>query len=286
MNYIAAVNSFWDSATLNPLSTGQVSLYFALLHINNRSNWTEWFTAPNQVLSILTGLSRSGISKARNELRQRGIIDFRERGTKATLYKLLTIANSTQDSVQNSAQNSNQNSVQDSAQNGSTLYKHKQETKTKTKKKDTNVSKESGCGDDAALPEKQSGVRELFEYLWSLYPEKKGKAAVSESKKAEIAKAGKEQMERAIDRYKTEFEKDKSWRKPQYGSTFFNGGYVDYLDANFSPSERIEEPKTKGKNGFHNLEEHGYDYNEMMWNITRSQIDNVQEEAGENCGHE
>lgn len=88
MNYIDLINSFWDSATTNPLSTGQVSLYFALLHVCNRSYWTEWFAAPNQVLSVLTGLSRSGILKARNELKQRGLIDFRERGTKATYYKL------------------------------------------------------------------------------------------------------------------------------------------------------------------------------------------------------
>ena len=114
MNYIAIINSFWDSATTNPLSTGQVSLYFALLHICNRSNWTEWFAAPNQVLSVLTGLSRSGILKARNELKQRGLIDFREKGTKATLYKVLTIANSTQVSVQDSTQNG----VQIGTQNG------------------------------------------------------------------------------------------------------------------------------------------------------------------------
>ena len=79
MNYISAINSFWDTAALNPLSTGQVSLYFALLHVNNRSNWTEWFTVPNQVLSVLTGLSRSGILKARNELKQRGLIEERKR---------------------------------------------------------------------------------------------------------------------------------------------------------------------------------------------------------------
>lgn len=120
MNYISMINSFWDSATTNPLSTGQVSLYFALLHVCNRSNWAEWFQAPNQVLSVLTGLSRSGILKARNELKQRGLIDFRERGTKATLYKV-TIANSTQVSVQNSAQNGMQDGVQNSVRNGSTL---------------------------------------------------------------------------------------------------------------------------------------------------------------------
>ena len=97
MNYISLINLFWDSAMTNPLSTGQVSLYMALLHVCNRSNWTEWFQVPNQVLSVLTGLSRSGILKARNELKQRGVIDFKERGTKATLYKI--IAESKQVSV-------------------------------------------------------------------------------------------------------------------------------------------------------------------------------------------
>ena len=113
MKYLSVINSFWDSATTNPLSTGQVSLYMALLHVCNRSNWAEWFQAPNQVLSVLTGLSRSGILKARNELKQRGLLDFRERGTKATLYRII-IANSKQESVQDCMQNG----VQDCMQNG------------------------------------------------------------------------------------------------------------------------------------------------------------------------
>lgn len=36
MNYIAEINSFWDSTILNPLSTGQVALWFGLMHINNK----------------------------------------------------------------------------------------------------------------------------------------------------------------------------------------------------------------------------------------------------------
>lgn len=141
MNYIDLINLFWDSATTNPLSTGQVSLYFALLHVCNRSYWTEWFAAPNQVLSVLTGLSRSGILKARNELKQRGLIDFRERGTKATYYKL-TMLNSNQESIQtsvhiaNSTQDGVQNSTQDGVQNGSTLYKTKDKRQDKDKNKD------------------------------------------------------------------------------------------------------------------------------------------------------
>ncbi len=120
MKYISVINAFWDTATTNPLSTGQVSLYMALLHVCNRSNWTEWFQAPNQVLSVLTGLSRSGILKARNELKQRGLLDFRERGTKATLYRI-TMANCKQESAQDSNQNGVQGSKQDSVQNSGTL---------------------------------------------------------------------------------------------------------------------------------------------------------------------
>ena len=148
MNYLTIINAFWDWATTNPLSTGQVSLYFALLHVCNKSNWTEWFQAPNQVLSVLTGLSRSGILKARNELKQKGLIDFKERGTKATLYKLIianskqkstqdstqaerTIANSTQDSKQKSTQVCKQVGVQNSTPLDKQKHKQKQNKKDK-----------------------------------------------------------------------------------------------------------------------------------------------------------
>lgn len=114
MNYIIELNRFWDWATLNPLPTGQIALYMALLHINNKSNWVEWFQAPNQVLSILTGLSRSGILTARNGLKQAGLIDVRERGTKTTLY--CVIANSKQVSTQDSKQDSVQDSKRVSKQ--------------------------------------------------------------------------------------------------------------------------------------------------------------------------
>lgn len=152
MNYLTIINAFWDWATTNPLSTGQVSLYFALLHVCNKSNWTEWFQAPNQVLSVLTGLSRSGILKARNELKQKGLIDFKERGTKATLYKLIianskqkstqdstqaerTIANSTQDSKQESKQDSTQAGKQVGVQNSTPLDKQKHKQKQNKKDK-------------------------------------------------------------------------------------------------------------------------------------------------------
>lgn len=153
MNYIAEINSFWDSTILNPLSTGQVALWFGLMHINNRCNWTEWFTVSNQVLSIHTGLSRSGILKARNELKQRGLIDFRERGTKATSYKMVTMSNSTQDGMQNSVKVCTQNGMQDGAQNSTTLDKQKLKQKLKQKQKGATKVSTKKYSEDVELNE-------------------------------------------------------------------------------------------------------------------------------------
>lgn len=109
-------------------------------------------------------------------------------------------------------------------------------------------------------------ARALFEDLWKLYPSKKGKGQVSDTKKKELLKVGKEELIRAIDRYKIELEKDSDWRKPQNGSTFFNSGYKDYLDDNYEPgAERKEKPKEKSKpNQFQNFPQREIDYDALV----------------------
>lgn len=87
----------------------------------------------------------------------------------------------------------------------------------------------------------------LFERLWELYPVKKGKGQVSLAARQRLLKVGYDEMARAIDRYKTELEKDSDWRKPQNGSTFFNSGYVDYLDANYVPGKTVQKKKSQAK---------------------------------------
>lgn len=76
-------------------------------------------------------------------------------------------------------------------------------------------------------------AEELFERIWKLYQNKKGKNQVSESAKIRLLDVGYEELTRAIDRYECELKKDADWRKRQNGSTFFNSGYVDYLDKNY-----------------------------------------------------
>ena len=132
MNYLTEILAFNDSLLSNPLSAGQINLWYALMYINNKCSWAEWFTAPNRTLELLTGLSRQGIIKNRNVLKQLHFIDFRTNGTKSTQYKMNTMSNSLQDGLQSSLQGSLQRSVQDSLQRSSTLNKQ-----NKTKQNET-----------------------------------------------------------------------------------------------------------------------------------------------------
>ena len=80
-------------------------------------------------------------------------------------------------------------------------------------------------------------INAFFDSVWKLYPVKKGKGQVSTTQRKKLFRVGYAAMENAIGRYMKELEKDSSWRKPQNGSTFFNSGYVDYLDENFVPDK-------------------------------------------------
>lgn len=99
----------------------------------------------------------------------------------------------------------------------------------KNNKGNKEINKNTMCKADALA---------LFEKLWKLYPVKKGKGQVSIAAKQRLLKVGYEEMARAIDRYKADLEKDSGWRKPQNGSTFFNSGYVDYLDENYQEQDK------------------------------------------------
>lgn len=100
----------------------------------------------------------------------------------------------------------------------------------------------------------------LFEKLWKLYPSKKGKGQVSDAAKLRLLRIGYDEMVRAIDRYKVELKKDSDWRKPQNGSTFFNSGYVDYLDDNYVPGNTNVKQK---KNSFNHFPQRDYNVGEL-----------------------
>ena len=106
--------AFYTRQLLNPLSGGQVALWHALAYTREKAHQKEWFTIAGMTLVQLSGLSLAGIKKARNELKQHGLIDFRTNGTRSTSYKLVDISESSQDSSRNGSQ--------DSSRNGSAIY--------------------------------------------------------------------------------------------------------------------------------------------------------------------
>lgn len=155
MELYALNEAFYTLQMMNPLSSGQIALWHAIVRIANKSQWQEWFTVAGSTLVLLTGLSPAGVKKARNELKQHGLIDFKPNGTKATSYKLIDISKSSQNSSRNGIQDSSQNSSQNSSRNGSALI-----IQDKTK--------------NTPIPPKGD---ERFDRFWSAYPRKTGKDA-------------------------------------------------------------------------------------------------------------
>lgn len=166
------------------------------------------------------------------------------KGTIITIvnYEEYQIEGTTQDTTEDAPQDTTEDIPQD------TPHGTSQGTQNKNIKNDKELKNiNSLCKKDA---------QSLFEELWELYPVKKGKGQVSNAAKMRLFKIGKEEMIRAIDRYKSYVAK-KINLSYQNGSTFFNSGYVDYIDKNYTPFD--EEPKTSVNNKFNNFESRRYD---------------------------
>ncbi len=272
MNYLTMINAFWDLAMTNPLSTGQVSLYFALLHVCNRSNWTEWFQAPNQVLSVLTGLSRSGILKARNELKQKGLIDFKERGTKATLYKLI-IANSKQKSTQDSkqAEKTIANSTQDSKQAGSTIANSTQDSVQKS----TQVGKQVGVQNSTPLDKQKhkqkqnkkdkppiSPIGQLGVFL-SAYP-KASNRFLTEREYAALLLTGAVTEERLVKCAQNYADSCRILGTPREYIKNAENFLRDFVFEQYLPENYKKPVPSKSKNAFQNFTQSTISYDDLM----------------------
>ncbi len=90
MNYIKELNAFYDWLETNVLSLSGIALWHALMHINNKTAWTDEFAVAVSVLSVKTGLAARTVSTARNELVQKGRIKWRQRkGNQSAIYQII-----------------------------------------------------------------------------------------------------------------------------------------------------------------------------------------------------
>lgn len=100
--------------------------------------------------------------------------------------------------------------------------------------KDNDICAPDGAPD--AKPPTKKEVDALFERLWEQYPIKRGSGKVSDAKKRKLAAVGEEHMMRCIDRFKADMKTlERPIDKYLNGSTFFNSGYLDYMDDKFKP---------------------------------------------------
>lgn len=83
---------------------------------------------------------------------------------------------------------------------------------------------------------------DYFAKVWEAYHNKKGKSKVTAKQKLKLYnEVPEEQMLKAIEKYKKET-KDTESRYIMHGSTWFNGGYEDYIDPVKAPSGPKKEP--------------------------------------------
>lgn len=205
-------------------------------------------------ISAETGLTESQVRTALKKLKDTGYIS-----TKSTNKYTIYTVNEYQkyiDCGQVAETTTEGNTV---VENGTKMEQTEEKVKETCEKSKENCEKSN-----------KKAINECFERLWKQYPNKRGKGQVSDTKKKVLYQIGEEHIQRALKRYLDGLEKDASWRKPQNGSTFFNSGYVDYLDENY---EKPQEPKPQ-RNPASVLEcERDYDFDDLEMQLLHKQLE-------------
>lgn len=235
--------------------------YHCLLHTNledkrycGKEIKAGQFVSSITRISAETGLTESQVRTALKKLKDTGYIS-----TKSTNKYTIYTVNEYQkyiDCGQVAETTTEENKV---VENGT-----KMEQPVERKMEQTEENVKENCEKSS-----KKEINECFERLWKQYPNKRGKGQVSDAKKKVLYQIGEEHIQRALKRYLDGLEKDASWRKLQNGSTFFNSGYVDYLDENY---EKPPEPKPQ-RNPASVLEcERAYDFDNLEQQLLEKQF--------------
>lgn len=228
MNYIKQIKAFYELVEINPLSTGQIALWSALMHINNKCSWIEWFSASSSRLQEITGLSESGISKARNVLKQRGFIDYKKSSNRkiAPKYKIIELNSTVVSNVESNVESTVVSTVVSNVES-TALNKPKQ----KLKQKHNNY------------------IVEIIDYL----NEKAGTNYKSTTQKTRDIIKARLNEKFTVEDFKVVIDKKVSdwkcteWEKFLRPQTLFGTKFESYLNQNFSNTNK---QKSKTSNPF------------------------------------
>ena len=284
MNYIGALNAFYERIQCIRVSGNGQLLYHTLLMVNNKSGWSEWFSRTNAGICGLMNVSEKAFMNAREELKQLGLIDFipsRKRG-ECTKYRILYPTDySTNDStkegttgrtkeVQSTVQNTAQSTVQRTAQ---TTVQSADINKLKLK---TKKSMSEDIPEKPPEPPKYGAgsfelrcVDRLAGSLKQQYPRAKTPETEAEREKwaDEIGR-----MKRLDKRSEAEILEALEYAVAD-----------PFWQCNIRSTKKLREKcetlilQARGRKGrqgkapppnrFHNLESHGYDYDRMVWDM-------------------
>lgn len=167
-------------------------------------------------------LTSSGIQK-----RYLNAVSRRERVELKKEYLLISVGKNLQNVVINSVNDS---------RNSKNEYENTQSKEEKSREENYISCTPTECDADS--------LEEFFESVWKLYPIKKGKGQVSKTKKQKLQRIGYDQIKRCVERFVKDMESEHRDKKYwMHGSTFFNSGYVDYLDKNYDSGIPEKEPE-------------------------------------------
>lgn len=80
MEFADEMNAFIDWLETNPLEPSAQTLWVHLLVIANKSGYPEWFAVANPLLQAKVGISEKSLTKHRNTLVQKGLIEYKNQG--------------------------------------------------------------------------------------------------------------------------------------------------------------------------------------------------------------
>lgn len=235
--------------------------YHCLLHTNledkrycGKEIKAGQFVSSITRISAETGLTESQVRTALKKLKDTGYISTKSTN-KYTIYTVIGYQEYI-DCVQVAETTTEENKV---VENGTKMEQTDEKAKETCEKSKENCEKSN-----------KKAFIDCFERLWKQYPNKRGKGQVSDTKKKTLYEIGEEKIGRALKRYLDDLSKDSSWRKPQNGSTFFNSGYVDYLDENY---EKPPEPKPQRNPASVLSCERDYDFDDLEMQLLHKQLE-------------
>lgn len=92
MNYIAELNAFERALETVRLPANAQLLWYKLMCLANRSNWSEWIEVDNGRLAGMLGIHRNSVISARDKLIEKNFIEYqRGKGRGIGRYKIISL---------------------------------------------------------------------------------------------------------------------------------------------------------------------------------------------------